>query len=231
MALTAGALALLLVYLEFGQGAFFQARIAPHLAWASAAPGADYWAALYQFGSATILFLGLPLLLLKVGLRLRLGELGLGAGDVRFGFGLVLPLGLLLIAVPGALSAACMLDFQAEYPLAKSAVTGWGWFLLYELAYGLLYYVPYEVFFRGLLQGSLQRRLGATAAVCIQAAMTTLLHLGKPQGEIWSALLAGFVFGALVVRARSVWPIVLVHFALGALTDLGCAWTAGRLAG
>jgi uncharacterized protein len=228
LAITGGALALLLVYLGVGQRGFFLANLAPRLSWSGAAPGADYWAALYQFGAATLLFLLVPVLTRRLWTRQKLGELGLGLGDRRVGFLVVVPVGLLLISVPGALSAAFMPDFQAEYPLAKSAAASAGWFALYELAYGMLYYIPYEAFFRGFLQGSLQKQLGPVAAVCVQTAVTTLLHLGKPQGEIVSALLAGFLFGVVVLRTRSVWPILIVHWALGTLTDLGCAWSAGR---
>ncbi|HOX46528.1 MAG TPA: type II CAAX endopeptidase family protein [Myxococcota bacterium] len=228
LAITGAALALLLVYLEAGQRGFFLAHLAPRLSWSRAAPGADYWAALYQFGAAALLFLAVPLLTRRLWTGQSLAELGLGLGDRRVGFLLIVPAGLLLVSIPGALSAAFMPEFQAEYPLAKSAAASAGWFALYELAYGLLYYIPYEAFFRGFLQGSLQKQLGPAAAVCIQTAVTTLLHLGKPQGEIWSALLAGFVFGAVVLRTRSVWPILIVHWALGTLTDLGCAWSAGR---
>jgi len=229
LATTGAALALLLVYLEVGQRGFFLAHLAPRLAWSGAAPGADYWAALYQFGAAALLFFVLPLLTRRLWTRQSLAQLGLGTGDARVGFGVVLPVGLLVVAIPGALSAAFMPDFQAEYPLAGSATASASWFVLYEMAYGLLYYIPYEAFFRGFLQGSLSRQLGPAAAVCIQTAVTTLLHLGKPQGEIWSALLAGFVFGAVVLRTRSVWPVLIVHWTLGTLTDLGCAWSTGRL--
>jgi len=62
-----------------------------------------------------------------------------------------------------------------------------------------------------------------------QTSASTLLHIGKPFAEIWAALAAGFVFGLLAERLRSVWPLVIVHWALGFFTDFFCARAAGWL--
>ena len=175
------------------------------------------------------MFLVAPVVLLKLVARERLSELGLGVGDWKLGFGVVVPVGLLVIALPGGLSASGMPEFLAEYPLAKMAGASWERFVVYQLAYGLLYYVAYEAFFRGMLQFGLRRQIGDLGAILVQTATTTLLHIGKPEGEIWSALVAGFVFGVVAFRVRSVWPLVVVHWGLGLLTDLFCLRATGML--
>lgn len=220
--ITAGALVLVLLHLGPGSRDFFVARLAPWCCPQAGPQGVGWWAALYQHGLAFCLFLVLPLIALRLGTGLRPTALGLGLGRWRLGFGVVAPLGLLLVALPGGLAAGGMPAFVREYPLAAAAGASAERFVLYQLAYGLLYYAAYEAFFRGMLQFSLQAHIGATAAVLVQTAITTLLHIGKPQPEIWSALAAGFVFGALALRLRSIWPLWLIHWGLGLATDWSC---------
>ena len=223
------ALALTLVYLNFGQADFLAGKILPALGVDAVGRLLEWWAVLAQFVIAFVLFLLLPLVAIKFFTEASLGELGLGLGDKRFGFGFVLPLGVLFLAIPSGLSTWGMESFQAEYPLAKLAVASPGRFVLYQLAYGLLYYVAYEAFFRGFLQLGLARKLGHFPALLIQTTVTTLFHLGKPLPELWSALFAGLLFGLLVIRTRSIWPLVLVHWALGVVTDLVAAYGTGLI--
>lgn len=226
VALTAGALLLLLCWLLLGGRAFFVAHLAP--VWLAGEPAAvvEWWSLIYQFACAQLLFLWLPLLMFRVR-RIPLRTLGLGLGDVRAGFGVVVPLGIVLLAIPGGLMAATQPDFLAEYPMARLSATAGANFVIYQLAYGLLYYAAYEAFFRGFLQLGLTRVIGALPALLVQTSITTLLHIGKPTGEIVSALFAGLLFGALVLRLGSVWPLWLVHWALGAATDFFCARAGG----
>lgn len=224
-ALAWGALALVLMlcWLFGGNAGFFARHLAPG--------GLDegqvrLQGVIYQFAAAFVLWLLVPLGLhqpLRLG---RLRELGLGLGDVRAGVVVAL-LGITVIAIPGGLSAGGMADFRAEYPLARAATLSLTSFVAYELAYGLLYYTSWEVFFRGFLQLGLSRHIGPAAALLVQTTASTLLHIGKPTGEVWAALAAGFLFGVLVLRTRSVWPLVLVHWALGLCTDIACARAAG----
>ncbi|RME28438.1 MAG: CPBP family intramembrane metalloprotease [Deltaproteobacteria bacterium] len=217
------ALALMLAWWLWGRSGFFEAHLAPRH-WEAAA--VDYWAAMYQFASAFVLWFAVPLLLRR---PLGLGdvrELGLGAGDVKLGVVLALA-GVILVAIPGGFVAAGMSDMRVTYPLARSAFDTPSRAVAYELAYGLLYYVAWESFYRGFLQLGLARRLGNVSAILLQVTATTLMHLDKPAGEIWTAFFAGFIFGFLVLRLRSVWPLFLIHWALGVFTDVFCAWRAG----
>ena len=224
----AGALALMLVYLYQGQRGFFYEHLAAGLLPGAAAAEIEWWGTLYQFACAFVLFFLVPLVLLKLLGREKLGDLGLGPGDLKFGFWVVI-LGWLVLALPGGWSAGGMEDFRAEYPMAKLSVESGSRFVIYQLAYGLLYYVAWEAFFRGFLQMGLRPHIGDLPAILVQTAASTLLHIGKPMGETWAALLAGFLFGALMLRLRSIWPLVLVHWGLGLLTDVFCARASGIL--
>jgi len=219
-----GAIALMLVYLQLGSRGFFIGRLAP--GWVEHPLQLKLWAPLYQFAAAWLLFFLLPVVLLKTLGGETLSGLGLGAGKVRAGL-VVVSLGLVLLALPGGWLAAKMADFRAEYPLAREAVASVGTFILYQLAYGLLFYLAWEFFFRGVLQLGLSKYLGVWGALLFQTACSTLLHIGKPWGEVWAALAAGVLFGLLVMRLQTVWPLVMVHWGLGAATDFFCAGALG----
>jgi membrane protease YdiL (CAAX protease family) len=224
----AAALALVLVYIYQGNSMVFISKISGILLTNVSPAEVEWWAVIYQFSAAFVLFLIVPVGALKLLTRESLRELGLGLGDWRFGVIWVIPLGLVIMAV-SAMVASVQPDFQATYPMAKSAVTSTERLVVYELAYGLLYYLAYEAFFRGFVQRGLAKHIGDHPAILVQTAMTTLLHIGKPLNEIWSALAAGFIFGVIVVRTRSIWPLFVIHWALGVMTDLACAHASGIL--
>lgn len=218
------ALALMLAYYFGGSRGFFLTRIAPALSLSHAS--ADLAASFYQFGAAFVLFFIVPLAVVKSTTGTSLVELNLGLGDRRQGF-LIALAGLLIISLPSAFFASLDPQFLREYPLAKSAVDSPARLLAHELAYGLLYYVAWEGFFRGILQSELTRFLGLIPALLIQTSASTLIHIGKPVTEVWASLFAGIAFGIAVIRTRSIWPLVFVHWALGVATDLACAYAAG----
>jgi membrane protease YdiL (CAAX protease family) len=224
--LTVFALVATLVHLSLGSGRFFIQQLGPSLLPDASAGVLEYAGVIYQFAVTCLLFLLVPLVALKLFARQGLAELGLALGDKFAGFCVVVPLGFLVFGL-SAFSVSFDPVFQSEYPMAKLAASSWSYFLVYQVAYGLLYYVAYEAFFRGMLQFSLRRELGATAAILIQTCITTLLHIGKPEPEIWSALLAGLAFGLLAFRLRSIWPLVILHWGLGLMTDIFCAQASG----
>lgn len=218
------ALVLVLVYLTVGSKEFYLARTTNSYFGIPI----DFEAAVYQFSCAFCLFLVLPVCLKKFSSTQKLSDYGLGLGNWRLGFSVFVPVGLLVVAMPGAIGACSMNVFWVEYPLAKSVLNSLGYFIVYEILYGLLYYTAYESFFRGLLQFQLRESLGPTSAILVQTSITTLLHIGKPEAEIASALIAGLLFGSVAFHLRSVWPLVIVHWALGISTDICCAIASGR---
>ena len=85
----AGALALMLVYLYQGHRGFFYEHFAPGLLPGASIAEVEWWGTLYQFASAFVLFFLVPLVLLKCLGGEKLSDLGLGLGDVKFGFWVV----------------------------------------------------------------------------------------------------------------------------------------------
>ena len=67
---------------------------------------------------------------------------------------------------------------------------------------------------------SLEARFGAFAAILIQTIPSAIVHIGKPVGESFGAILAGLVFGYLAVRTRSILYPLILHAVVGIGMDL-----------
>ena len=209
--LTLGTLGLVVVWLYFGSPAFF-ART-----WMPAGPWADWYRFLYYHVNALVLLGIVPLAVLRWYFGVPLAALGIQLGDWRWGLR-ALAIGMLLVT-PVVWSSSFDPAFQREYPLTKLAAQSLGTWVLWELTY-LIYYVGWEAYFRGALLFGLRDAFGTGGALAFETAISTLVHIGKPFGEILGAIPGGFLFGALALRSRSIlWPLAL-HWYMGALMDV-----------
>jgi membrane protease YdiL (CAAX protease family) len=197
----------------FGSPRFFLAHLSPSGRWSDPALAAE----LYSWGAALLLFGVVSLGLMRVVLHGTIASYGLAFGDWRFGLKALAVLAPVMVALAAAASRNP--EFLAQYPLWRGACASRTAFLLHAAAY-LAYYLGFETFFRGLVQFGLRESLGDWNAVLVQTALSTLMHIGKPAGEIYGAILGGLVFGIIVFRSRSLLPVVLLHFILGIALDL-----------
>lgn len=182
----------------------------------------DLSGALYVFISS-LLFLGLPsVLLIKVVFKESFSSYGVQVGDWRFGWKAFLVLAPIMIL--STFPSSRMNDFLAEYPLYRGAGGSAGIFLFHALSY-LVYYVGWEIFFRGFVQHGLRGALGDWNAILVQTLASCLVHIGKPAGETFSSILGGIVWGIVVFRSRSLWPVLLVHWLLGVSLDFFILFT------
>ena len=216
-----GGTVLLTVYLYQGNHSFFTRQLDSFV---PEGPFAEWYAHGYQFLAAFVLLLVIPCLWVRLGTKDSLADHGLCVGDWRFGLKF-LGLGMLALALPLYVNAGSP-EFQAEYPLAGVAGRSARLFLLWELCY-LVYYVAWEFFFRGFWQIGLSRHLGLVGALALQTAVSTVMHIGKPEGETMAAILAGLAFGLVAVRTRSVLYVILLHWYVGLMTDLFCVLRGG----
>jgi membrane protease YdiL (CAAX protease family) len=105
------------------------------------------------------------------------------------------------------------------YPLAKAACDGARTFVGYEISYLVLYYLPWEWVFRGVLFLPLVPAIGLIPSLAVQTAVSTLLHIGHPDAEVFGAAGAGLAFGLVAYFTGSfLYPLVL-HAATGIATD------------
>lgn len=182
--------------------------------------------ALLGVGWAVVLLLLAPLAVWR-GFGRSARELGLRLGDWRLG--LPVAVGLALVAAPVLWLGTAEPALQATYPWPGAwAGSSLGRLLAWAGLYGL-YYLAFELFYRGFLLRLVEPFWGLRAALWLQATCATLVHLGKPLPETIAAFPASLLFGLLAVRSRSlVWP-VLLHLAIGLVTDLASLGRQGWL--
>ena len=108
------------------------------------------------------------------------------------------------------------------YPLSKDALQSLPFFLFYELCYILLYYIPYEFFFRGILHFGLSKSWKLWQTILYVTILTTLLHLTKPISEIIGAAIAGILFGLIAEKTKSWYWVFFLHIIVGVSTDIFC---------
>lgn len=199
----------------------------------------NFYEFVWMNASALLLWFFIPVILVKFILKGRLKDFGVGFGDFRFGLKFLI-LGIIVMVVPLYFTGKNP-EFMAEYPLCKLSGRSPGWFLGWELSY-LTYYIGFEFMFRGFMLFGFKDRVGAWMAILIETIVSTLIHIGmtahisdgvivvgKPEMETISAIVAGFVFGAVALRTRSIfWP-VLLHWFIGAGTDFFCLYHSGGL--
>lgn len=137
-------------------------------------------------------------------------------------------------------------DMQREYPLFVQrnatgeivyTITQWWEFVIYECVY-FLFFITIEFAFRGyLLFGLYSIRCEQSAprgqalplrfglyAVLIQMLIYTTWHYGKPVPEVVGTVIWGICASAIVLRIRSLWPVIFAHWLYNVLLDL-LLWT------
>lgn len=182
-------------------------------------PLVELYQVIFQFISFFLLCFVIPVLFTRFYLKRPLRHFGLTLGEFRKGVrfaSVVIP----LLVIPLTYVASRMPDVRAEYPLAKILLSRSDLIVWYELCYVVFYYIAWEFYFRGFLLFGLREALGDFMAVLVQTVSSSLVHLGKPEGEALGAILVGVIFGLVAVRTRSIWYVFTVHAAIGVLTDL-----------
>jgi membrane protease YdiL (CAAX protease family) len=215
-------------------------RLAGRLPWIGRLPG-DLPGYALRFASS-LLLLGLLPLIFALALGERPGDLGLRRPRrlrPRWAYPL-LALAILAGVYLGSYSPALF----SYYPYSRTLALAWGGggFALHALLYTGLYYLPWELLFRGILLYPLVRLadrplaedgLGAVAGiplaiVILQAIISALLHFGHPFSETLIAFPFGLLLGWLALRTGSLWPGLALHALAGIGQDL---FNTLRLAG
>ena len=145
-------------------------------------------------------------------------ELGFCLGDWRWGSGAVLVLSLLFLPFLWLGSADASL--QAAYPWAGSEVGRSLSSLLAWTAIYALFYLSFEVFYRGFLLKGFASFMGVAGSFWLQVLCSVLIHVGKPLPETLAAIPAGILFGWLTLRTRSLLYPILLHLMIGITTDI-----------
>ena len=204
---------LLTTFKYYGSTSFYLSELADKcVLFNDAARTAELW----HFSSAFLLMGVLPALVVKWVFKESLADYGVQRGDA--GFSLKALLVLLPVMVALTYPNARVPQFMAEYPFDRGAGSSSAAFISHAGTY-LLYYVGWEFFFRGFMQFGLSGALGDGNAILVQTLASCLIHIGKPAGEIYGAIVAGLLWGFIVFRTRSLWAVLVMHWALGVSLD------------
>jgi membrane protease YdiL (CAAX protease family) len=188
-----------------------------HLDWVKERP--DFYSQAWRFLFTFVVFFVVPAGVVKFVFHKPLRDYGLTLGDRRFGVYFVL-ISLAVLPIPLYLNAGSS-EFLLEYPLWKYSGATTSNFFLWSSLY-LFYYIGWEFFFRGFMQFSLVGRIAPFFIIMMQTLPSTIIHIGKPEGETLAAIAGGIIFGAVALRTRSILYPLVVHWYLGILTELFC---------
>ncbi len=134
-----------------------------------------------------------------------------------------------VIGLIGVFSASLSSYYPYDSGLVERvSARGAGPFLVHSAAYLLCYYLPWELLFRGVLVFPLLDVAFEKAAVngktmvlaSLQTIPSSLLHFGHPFEETAGAVVFGIAAAWIVLRTRSIIPVVLLHAAAGVSLDL-----------
>jgi membrane protease YdiL (CAAX protease family) len=159
-------------------------------------------------------------------------DLGVQVGNKKIGLILLL---VGLVAVPFT-SQVGITDplFQATYPLIRPEAVptlNGGLMVLGETSYVILYYIPYEFFWRGFAQFPLRKygKINTFWIILWTTVLSTLLHLPVPPSEIAGAAFIGIVYGWLALRANSIIYGFTHHAVTGVSADVVTAMAINGL--
>ena len=164
----------------------------------------------------SVLLTLITVLILVLG-KVNIRSYGIALGKVKFW----LPILLLFFVcmVPLIFWASRLPAFQETYPMIPLAKKGIQGFIVAELSFGI-FFIFWEFFFRGYMLFSLEKRTGFFIANGIQAVAFAFMHLGKPELEVYSALVGGLIVGWLAWRSKSFLPAFFIHWAIQSTMDL-----------
>ena len=176
-----------------------------------------YSYAWWYLGSGVFLC-AVPFLIWRIVWKRRFRDFGARLGEPTEARA-VLPVSAVMIAA--AVAVSFVPDFQNKYPLLKEARTRLELFLVYELLYGV-YFFMWEFFFRGWMLRSLKRDFGA-GSIWIQTIPFAVMHFGKPLPETLGAVPAGLFLGWVSYQSGSFLYGWLLHWAVAFFMDVSAS--------
>jgi len=193
----------------------------------------DFAPVMTYFASVFGLLFLLPLAVIFLsGAHAGVSPISMGLGLGNWKLGLVLTLALLPLSLIGLFFGLRDPVLQAHYPFSKEAMSGPGRFIVYESAYLVLYYLPWEFTFRGVILFSLLALLPHTVpslvvVVMVSTFLSTIFHIGHPNSEVLGAFLLGIIAGTVTAITGSFLYALFHHALVGILND--CIAYRGRV--
>jgi membrane protease YdiL (CAAX protease family) len=161
-------------------------------------------------------FILIPVFVIKVILKDRLSDYGLGLGRLRE------RIKWYLLLVTPILCFVFMVsfrdDFSTHYPFYRQANRSWFDLLTWEILY-LVQFICVEFFFRGFIIQACRPSFGVNA-IFVMIVPYLMLHFSKPWLEASGAIFFGLFLGVLALHTRSIWGGVMVHISIALSMDI-----------
>ena len=170
---------------------------------------------IFRWAGYNFLFYFVAPLLLARAMGFERNELGVGIGK-RTGYRWTLVL--FIFTVPLSIYGTTIPAMKEYYPIFE--YSGWGDFVLKELAIGLIMF-SHEAFYRGIILFPLARK-NEWLGILAQDVPYALVHIGKPGIEVPYSFVAGIIFAKLDLKGESFVPSFLLHWLGAVLFDLLC---------
>jgi len=155
----------------------------------------------YQWLSAVLVFLLVPLLTWTGVMGYRTKEMGFTFGDWKKGL-IALGIGIPLM-VAYAFGASKMYEFQGIYPLYKYiGMENMSVIVRYYLT-AFLFYFSYEAFIRGFIFHSMKDEIGVLGAVLIASLVGAPVYIGTSEMEGVLSIVIHLSFGYIAWKSRS----------------------------
>lgn len=181
---------------------------------------------IYWISTIVLIYLIIPILIIKIGFKQRLSDYGLTFKNVHKDYPLYLLM--LVIMIPIVYIASSTSSFQDRYPIFQPIKESlFPIFIWWQIAY-FIQFIAVEFFFRGFILHGLKNRFGFYA-IFISMIPYCMVHFGKPFGETISAIFAGIILGTLSLKSRSIVLGVLIHYSVAITMDIFALYREGIL--
>lgn len=179
----------------------------------------------YWSGMTTLLYFVVPIIYIKLILRARLRDYGLGIkGAFKHWY---IYVAMYLLVMPAVYIVSLTESFQRTYPFYEFANRSYFDFFAWQLVYGMQF-MALEFFYRGFLIHGLKARFGLYA-IFVSTIPYCMIHFGKPLPETLGAIIAGVALGALALYTRTIWLGVAIHISVAISMDVLSLLAQGKL--
>jgi len=170
----------------------------------------------YNWGLSFVLFCLVPVAIVKLWFREKLGDYGVLIKKPLISIFITL-LGIVVVT-PAIYIGSKMPEFISIYPVVYNAGETPLLFLKSSVFY-FLFYIGYEFIFRGFLFMGIKEDIGMWKALSVSLLATVLIHVTKPMTEMTLSILIGLIFPIIVNRLKSIWPVIIIHAYIGIAFD------------
>jgi len=213
-------------YLKYNNAFYHTVKLAEslfgieHHVWYRAirhSPFAELWTHVWWAAWHLVLFLAVPMGIVKFGLRQPLSAFGWQVGDAGAHWRLYAGIVLFFIVFLSVF-AHFSPSFLHYYPFYKLSHRSWLDWLAWEGLY-MAQFVALEFFFRGFILQGLRVPMGSSA-IAVMVVPYTMIHLPKLWPEAMGAILFGVLLGVLAIRSRSILGGLAIHASVALTLDI-----------